>query len=267
MFTRMDHIGVVVRDIKEATDAFERVFGLTVAAQETIEERGLIAALVPTSNVRFELMQPINPESAVGRFIERRGEGIQHICFEVEDIRETIATLKAREVQLIQGEPEGGFVGEVEFIHPRAANSVLTEIAQVTRPTPTEHDLRVHHVTIATADRDAAVENWTKSFDLRLNRTSERVEANIIAGWLDAGDTQVEFAQQTTDEGPLAKFIEDRGAGVFGIVLETDDAEGLTEHVRSQGLRVIEDPEGDSVIRVVHPQDFFGTLIMINQRD
>ena len=87
MFKRIDHIGVVVRDLKAATDAFENLFGLKVAAQEVIEERGLIAALVPTSNVRFELMQPTNPESAVGRFIERRGEGIQHICFEVDDIR------------------------------------------------------------------------------------------------------------------------------------------------------------------------------------
>ena len=266
MFKRIDHIGVVVRDIKEATDTFERVFGLTVAAQETIEERGLIAALVPTSNVRFEIMQPINPESAVGRFIERRGEGIQHICFEVEDIRATIATLKEREVQLIQGEPEGGFVGEVEFIHPRAANSVLTEIAQVTRTTPTEHDLRVHHITIATDDRDAAVENWSKSFDMKVNRMMERESAGMVTGWLDAGDAEVEFAQQTTEEGPIASAIASRGAGVFGIVLETDDAEGLAEHVKSQGIRIVEERDGDRVLRVVHPKDFFGTLIMLSQR-
>ena len=182
MFKRIDHIGVVVRDLKTATDAFENLFGLKVAAQEVIEERGLIAALVPTSNVRFELMQPTNPESAVGRFIERRGEGIQHICFEVDDIRATIETLKGRDVQLIQGEPEGGFVGEVEFIHPRAANGVLTEIAQVTRRTPVDHDLRVHHVTISTTDRDGAVENWSKSFDMKVNRMMERESSRHVHG-------------------------------------------------------------------------------------
>ncbi len=266
MFKAIDHIGVVVRDLKEATDAFENLFGLKIAAQEVIEERGLVAALLPTANVRFEVMQPIDPESAVGRFIARRGEGIQHVCFEVEDIHAAIATLKEREVQLIQGEPETGFVGEVDFIHPRAANGVLVEVAQITRRTPTDHDLKLHHITIATPDRDAAVANWSKSFDLKLNRNSERENAGIIAGWLDAGDAEVEFAQQTSEEGPLAKFIEERGPGVFGIVLESDDAAGLAEHIKSQGLRVIEDPEGDSVIRVVHPQDFFGTLIMINQR-
>ena len=267
MFTSIDHIGVVVRDLKEATDAFERVFGLKIAVQEPIPERGLIAALVPTADVRFELMEPTDPESAVGRFMARRGEGIQHICFEVEDIRQAIATLKEREVQIIQGEPETGFVGDVEFVHPRAANGVLTEVAQITRRTPTEHDLSLHHITIATPDRDAAVANWTKSFGLTLDRTSERENADIIAGWMGVGSAEVEFAQPTSDEGPLAKFINERGPGVFGIVLESSDAAGLAEHVKAQGIRVIEDPEGDSVIRVIHPNDFFGTLIMINQRN
>lgn len=267
MFKRIDHIGVVVSDLKAATDAYENLFGLKVAAQETIEERGLIAALVPTSNVRFELMQPINPESAVGRFIERRGEGIQHICFEVEDIRATIATLKEREVQLIQGEPEGGFVGEVEFIHPRAANSVLTEIAQVTRRTPTEHDLRVDHIPVATEDRDAAIENWSKNFDMKVNRMVERESAGMITGWLDAGDAEFEFVQQTSEDGPIARAIASRGQGVYGVVLESSDAEGLAEHIKSQGLRIIEEREGDNVLYAVHPKDFFGTLIMISQRD
>ena len=267
MFTRIDHIGVVVSDLKAATDAYENLFGLKVAAQETIEERGLIAALVPTSNVRFEIMQPINPESAVGRFIERRGEGIQHVCFEVEDIRATIATLKEREVQLIQGEPEGGFVGEVEFIHPRAANSVLTEIAQVTRHTPTEHDLRVDHVTVATEDRDAAIENWSKNFDMKVNRMVEVENAGLIFGWLDAGNAEFEFVQQTSEDGPIARAIASRGQGVYGIVLESSDANRLAEHIKSQGLRIVEEREGDRTVHVIDPEDFFGTLIMITQRD
>ncbi len=267
MFKRIDHVGVAVKDLKAATDAFEQIFGLTVAAQEEIEDQGLIAALIPTSNVRFELMQPTNPESAVGRFIERRGEGIQHICFEVEDIRQEIATLQNRGVQLIQGAPREGFVGEVEFIHPRAAHGVLTEIAQVTRRTPIEHDLKVHHITIATSDRDQAIADWSKNFDLKVNRMAERQSAGINTGWLDVGNAEVEFAQQTREEGPIASAIAQRGEGVYGVVLETSDATALAEHIKSQGLRVIEDPEGDRVIRVVHPKDFFGTMILFNQRN
>jgi methylmalonyl-CoA epimerase len=266
MFKRIDHIGVAVKDLDAAAKAFERIFGLKVAAQEEIHDQQLVAALVPTANARFELMQPMTPESVVGRFIERRGEGIHHVCFEVDDIRKEIETLQGRGVQLIQGKPREGFVGEVEFIHPRSANGVLTEIAQVTRRTPTNTELKLHHITIATNNRDAAVENWSKSFALKVNRMATREGAPMVTGWLDAGDAEVEFAQQTATEGPIANAIAKRGEGVYGVVLDTQDAVKLRDHIRKQGLRVIEDSEGDNVIRVVHPKDFLGTLMMFVQR-
>ena len=90
MFKRIDHIGIAVKDISEAIDKFSAVLGLEVAKQEEIEDQQLIAALIPTANVRFELMQPTVPDSVVGKFLERRGEGIHHICFEVEDIANEI---------------------------------------------------------------------------------------------------------------------------------------------------------------------------------
>ncbi len=266
MFKRIDHIGVAVKDMNAAAEKFERAFGLTIAAQEEIEDQQLIAALVPTANVRFELMQPTTPDSVVGRFLERRGEGIHHVCFEVDDIRAEIETLKGRGVQLVQGAPREGFVGEVEFIHPRSARGVLTEIAQVTRRTSTDTELRLHHITIATPDRDEAADVWSNNFALGINRKAERQQAAIATAWLDAGDAEVEFAQQTSENGPLAKAIESRGEGVYGVVLETGDAAALSERLRGQGIRVIDDAEGENVIRVVHPLDFLGTLVMFVQR-
>ena len=266
MFKRIDHIGVAVRDMAAAAEKFERAFGLTVAAQEEIEDQQLVAALVPTANVRFELMQPTTPDSVVGRFLERRGEGVHHVCFEVEDIRAEIETLKGRDVQLIQGAPREGFVGEVEFVHPRSARGVLTEIAQVSRRTTSDTELKLHHITIATSNRSEAADTWSKNFGLTITRTAERQNAAIATAWLDAGDAQVEFAQQTSESGPLAKAIESRGEGVYGVVLETADAPALAEKLKAQGIRVIEDAEGENVIRVVHPLDFLGTLIMIVQR-
>ena len=135
--TAIDHIGVAVKNMDQAAAQFENLLGLTISAQEEVEDQQLIAALVPTDTTRFELMQPTDPESVVGRFLERSGEGIHHICFEVDDIQREIDELKAREVQLVQGAPREGFVGQVEFIHPRAAGGVLVEIAQIELRSPT----------------------------------------------------------------------------------------------------------------------------------
>ena len=267
MFKRIDHVGVAVSDLAAAAERFKRVYGLDVAAQEEIADQQLLAALVPTANMRFELMQPTSPDSVIGRFIARRGEGVHHICFEVDDIRDEIETLKGRGVQLIQGAPREGFVGEVEFVHPRSARGVLTEIAQVTRRTPSDTELRLHHITIATPDRIAASDEWSKNFGLPITRILERTGAPIATAWLDVGDAQVEFAQQTSATGPLAKAVETRGEGIYGVVLDTNDATALSQRVKAEGLRVIEDAEGNSVIRIVHPKDFFGMLVMFRQRE
>ena len=266
MFKRIDHIGIAVGDIEVASEKFERAFGLTVAAQDEIKDQQLIAALVPTANVRFELMQPTTPDSVVGRYLERRGEGIHHVCFEVEDIRVEIEALKERGVQLINGAPREGYVGEVEFIHPKSARGVLTEIAQVTRRTESVSELKVHHITIATTNRDEAADTWSRNFGLPITRKTERDEARIATAWLNTGDTEVEFAQQTSESGPLALAVESRGEGVYGVVLDTEDAPTLARKLTAEGLRVIEDTAGDDVIRVVHPRDFFGTLVMFLQR-
>jgi methylmalonyl-CoA epimerase len=228
MFQRIDHVGIAVRSLEDAAKKFEELLGLTVADREEVEDQQLIAALVPTMDVRFELMQPTSPDSVIGRFLERRGEGIHHICFEVDDIEEEIDALKGRDVQLIQGAPREGFVGLVEFIHPRAATGVLVEIAQVSRRTSASIDLRLGAVTIATRDTDVAADVWKRNFSM-----SEQVREATQAGTgdysriarLDAqtgeGRAVVEFAQSANTQNPLTQFLEARGEGVYSLTLTT----------------------------------------------
>jgi methylmalonyl-CoA/ethylmalonyl-CoA epimerase len=266
MFKRIDHIGIAVKDISKATEVFSNVLGLQVAKQEEIEDQQLIAALIPTANVRFELMQPTVSDSVVGKFLERRGEGIHHICFEVENITEEIKTLQSRNVQVIGGSPREGFVGQIEFIHPKSANGVLTEIAEVDLRTPSDTNLSVHHIILATLDRDKAVDNWVNNLSLKLNKKAKRDDAPLITAMLDAGNSQIEFVQQTAKTGPVIKRIESQGEGIYAVALETDDANALQSKFEQQGIRVIEDKQGDNIARLVHPLDFFGTLIMFNEK-
>ena len=265
MFKRVDHIGIAVKDISKAADMFSKVLGLEVAKQEEIEDQQLIAALVPTANVRFELMQPTVSDSVVGKFLERRGEGIHHICFEVDDIAEEIKTLQSKNVQVIGGSPREGFVGQIEFIHPKSANGVLTEIAEVDLRTPTDINLSVHHIIFATLDRDGAVDNWVNNFGLNLNKKAERDDAPLITAMLDAGNSEIEFVQQTATAGSVIQRIKSQGEGIYAVVLETNDAVALQSKIEQHGIRVIEDKQGDNIARLIHPLDFFGTLIMFNE--
>ena len=164
MFQTIDHIGVAVKDLDAAAAQFKEVLGISEAAREKVEDQQLIAALLPTADVRFELLQPTDPESIVGRFLERRGEGIHHICFEVADIQEEIDILKSRDVQLIQGAPREGFVGLVDFVHPRSAAGVLVEVAQISRRTSTDIDLRLGPVMIAAKNAGDSADVWKRNF-------------------------------------------------------------------------------------------------------
>ena len=245
MFQRIDHVGIAVRNLEEAAKKFEELLGLTMADREEVEDQQLIAALVPTMDLRFELMQPTSPDSVVGRFLERRGEGIHHICFEVDDIEAEIEALKGRDVQLIQGAPREGFVGLVEFIHPRAAAGVLVEIAQVSRRTSASTDLRLGALTIATRDVGAAADVWKRNFAMsdksRFSTESEAAQGQEAAqggqgdysniARLDApngeGRTVVEFAQSADPQSALAQFIETRGEGVYSLTLTAPSLAGV----------------------------------------
>jgi methylmalonyl-CoA epimerase len=257
MFQRIDHVGVAVRNLEEAARKFQELLGLTIADREEVEDQQLIAALIPTRDVRFELMQPTSPDSVIGRFLERRGEGIHHVCFEVDDIEAEIEALKGRDVQLIQGAPREGFVGLVEFIHPRAAVGVLVEIAQISRRTSASTGLRLGAVTIAARNASVAADVWRRNFamsdGLGLSMPSEAgrgpsanrgepVACSLIAS-LDAtngeGRAVVEFAQPPDSETPLAQFIEARGEGVYSLTLKTPSLASIPHVARTPDSVVI----------------------------
>ena len=246
MFLSIDHIGVAVNDLEAAAARFNETLGLSEAAREHVEDQQLIAALLPTSDVRFELLQPTSPESVVGRFLERRGEGIHHICFEVGDIEAEIQDLTSRDVQLIQGAPRQGFVGLVEFVHPRAAAGVLVEMAQISLRTSTGIDLRMGHVTVASKDAGAAAETWKRNFGMvesaeagfRSSPADMARVADLCISDPRAGAV-VRFAEPLGPQGAIADFIEDRGEGVYSLTLVTSSLESVPYYKATQGSAVI----------------------------
>lgn len=125
----LDHIGIAVRSI-EAAKIYEAM-GLTIDHVETVETQGVKTAFLSVGDSNLELLEPTSPDSTVARFIEKRGEGIHHICFRVDDIESHLARLKAQGFRLINEAPGPGAHGcRVAFLHPSAGNGVLIELSE-----------------------------------------------------------------------------------------------------------------------------------------
>jgi len=127
---KIHHVGVAVRNLEEALRFYRDVLGLPVHKQATVEEQGVKAALLTIGQSEIELLEPLGPETAVGRFLERRGEGLHHLCFQTDDIDAELADLKAKGVELVDQQPRLGLAGRICFLHPRASRGVLVELAQ-----------------------------------------------------------------------------------------------------------------------------------------
>jgi methylmalonyl-CoA/ethylmalonyl-CoA epimerase len=131
MFGRIDHVGVAVEDIDAALELYEGAFAMPLAHRETVEEQGVEAVLLDVGDGHVELLRPLGPETAVGRFLERKGPGLHHVAYAVDDIDATLEKLVAAGLELIDSEPRVGIrESRVAFLHPRSTGGVLTEIVE-----------------------------------------------------------------------------------------------------------------------------------------
>ena len=126
--TRVHHIGVVVHSIDDAYASFRDTLGMRVVKEEVIPDQGVRAALLDTGQGYLELLEPIVPDTGIARYLEKRGEGLHHICLEVDDIDASLAELKSKGVELIDETPRPGITGMIAFIHPNANHGVLIEL-------------------------------------------------------------------------------------------------------------------------------------------
>jgi methylmalonyl-CoA/ethylmalonyl-CoA epimerase len=131
MFERIDHVGVAVEDLEAAISLYEGTFGMRLAHRETVDSQGVEAVLLDVGEGHVELLRPLGPDTAVGKFLEKRGPGLHHVAYSVQDIDAVLASLKEAGVQLIDEQARVGIrESRVAFLHPRATGSVLTEIVE-----------------------------------------------------------------------------------------------------------------------------------------
>jgi methylmalonyl-CoA/ethylmalonyl-CoA epimerase len=131
VFARIDHIGVAVEDLDAAIALYEKSFEMALAHRETVEEQGVEAVLLDVGDGHVELLAPLGPETPVGKYLERKGPGLHHVAYAVDDIDATLRQLAASGIELIDSEARVGVRGSrVAFLHPRSTGTVLTEIVE-----------------------------------------------------------------------------------------------------------------------------------------
>ena len=131
MIKKIDHIAIAVKNLDEALQLYIDLFGARPTRMETLPRQGVKAALLPIGDGgEIELLEPIDPKGGVAKFLESRGEGIHHICLEVDDVDKELAALAQKGFQLIDTQGRPGLAGKVGFLHPKSTKGVLIELAQ-----------------------------------------------------------------------------------------------------------------------------------------
>ncbi|HBV96980.1 MAG: methylmalonyl-CoA epimerase [Peptococcaceae bacterium BICA1-7] len=131
MIKKVDHIGIAVKDLNQALKLYEGLLGLKVTETEVVEEQKVRVAFLPTGDSEVELLESTDPDGPIARYIEKNGEGIQHIAFRVDNLDEKLAELKAKGVRLIDEKPRRGAGGaRIAFLHPKSTFGTLVELCE-----------------------------------------------------------------------------------------------------------------------------------------
>jgi methylmalonyl-CoA/ethylmalonyl-CoA epimerase len=136
VLTRIDHVGIACRDLDRAIAFYEATFGLAVASRERNEDQGVLEAMLrvadaPSGTSYVQLLEPLGPDTPVGRFLAQRGEGVHHVGYGVTDVTAALEAIGATGVRLIDSRPRHGSMGaSIAFLHPKDVGGVLTELVQ-----------------------------------------------------------------------------------------------------------------------------------------
>ena len=131
MIEKIDHIGIAVKNIERASKIFENILNIKVAGEEVVESQKVKVAFLPVGESELELLESTSLEGPIAKFIEKKGEGIQHIAFKVKNIENILEKLKKEGIRLIDEKPRYGAGGaKIAFLHPKSTNGILVELCE-----------------------------------------------------------------------------------------------------------------------------------------
>jgi methylmalonyl-CoA/ethylmalonyl-CoA epimerase len=230
MLTRVHHVGLVVRLLEDGLALWQDVLGLHVSKQATVKDQGVRAALLPIGRSEIELLEPIDPQGGVAKFLEKRGEGLHHVCFETPAVGDELAAARAHGMPLIDEAPRAGLAGMICFLHPKGTRGVLVEFA--TPPPGEAHHasgagplagLALAEVTARSREATSAAELFATK--LGLARVATTAQPGTAAAAVEVGGVRLRFVSAdagATDAAAtrLRAAVEANGEGLAALVLE-----------------------------------------------
>ena len=131
MVSKIDHIGIAVKNLEESLHFYQETLGLDLTGTEVVEEQGVRVAFLPVGDTEIELLESTDPEGPIARYIEKRGQGVQHLAVRVENIEEAIREMKEKGIRMIDEVPRYGAGGaKIAFCHPKSTGGVLIELTE-----------------------------------------------------------------------------------------------------------------------------------------
>jgi methylmalonyl-CoA epimerase len=127
---KLNHVSIAVRDIRKFAELYSRLFGIQFSSPRQVESQKVELSFAQTEGVKRELISPGAADSPVGKFLDQRGEGLHHICLEVQDIEQTVADLKEKGVEILGQPSVGGSGKKIVFLHPKSTGGVLIELKE-----------------------------------------------------------------------------------------------------------------------------------------
>lgn len=247
MVTNVHHVGIAVKSLERSYRFWRDTLGLPLSREADVEAQGVRAALLSAGESEIELLEPLSPESPVGRFLAKRGEGLHHICFKTADVASALTALGAKGVALIDSAPRQGLAGRVGFLHPRACHGVLVELATPPAGEPhAESPVRFKRLVIGSPVPDDTAKTYQDLFGL------PEVEVNggprTMLGWaggatllmVPSGEARgmeglVALSMVAPDLPPLVARLEKAGAklllGAAELTVEPTSSHGVHLHI------------------------------------
>ncbi len=249
MIRRVHHVGVVVPDLPAGYAFWRDTLGLPLVREAEVRDQGVRAALLGCGSCEIELLAPLGPDTPVGRFLARRGQGLHHVCLESDDVGRDVQRFYGTGVEMIDAKPRLGLAGMIAFVHPRACAGILVELATpLAEATVVPSPLTVTVVHLIVEQVQAAVDLFRNLFGLPVRIS----HPDWSVAQLAAGDVALQLSSTTATAGQ---------PGVSLLRLMTRDVAGIAARLAARDLAFRQDAVG----LVLAPGATGGVPLVIHQ--